>query len=116
MASRRRFTPEYKLRILHEAEQCREPGELSALLRRERLYSSYLTAWRRQRRQGALKPLAGEERKPPHRVPSFEQLLEENRRLKSCLGQVEQINDIHHRLARITRALLREGRTEASSE
>jgi transposase len=51
-AKRRRFSAKYKLRILEEAEACREPGEIGALLRREGLYSSYLTAWRRQREQG----------------------------------------------------------------
>jgi len=52
-AKRRRFTAEYKLRILDQADRC-EPGELGALLRREGLYSSHLTTWRRQREAGAL--------------------------------------------------------------
>jgi transposase-like protein len=51
-AKRRRFSAKYKLRILEEAEGCRKPGEIGALLRREGLYSSYLTAWRRQRERG----------------------------------------------------------------
>ena len=46
---RRRFTAEYKLRILREADRCTQPGQLGALLRREGLYSSHLTTWRRQR-------------------------------------------------------------------
>ena len=54
---RRRFAAEYKLRILHEAETCSDPGASGALLRREGLYSSHLSAWRRQRDQGALDAL-----------------------------------------------------------
>ena len=53
-ALRRRFTPAYKLRILKEAEQCTKPGQLGALLRREGLYSSNLTLWRRQMSERSL--------------------------------------------------------------
>jgi transposase len=54
---RRRYSAEYKLRILREADDCSRPGEVGALLRREGLYTSHLTYWRRQRDQGALKAL-----------------------------------------------------------
>ena len=54
---RRRFSAEYKLRILREAEGCARPGEVGELLRREGLYSSLLTEWRRQRERGALQAL-----------------------------------------------------------
>ena len=53
-ARRRRFTAEYKLRILQQADACSKPGEIGALLRREGLYSSLLTEWRRQRERGSL--------------------------------------------------------------
>ena len=56
-ARRRRFTAEYKLRILREADACSKPGEIGALLRREGLYSSLLTEWRRQRERGSLAAL-----------------------------------------------------------
>ena len=56
-ARRRRFTAEYKLRVLREADACGRPGEVGALLRREGLYSSLLTQWRRQRERGALEAL-----------------------------------------------------------
>jgi len=56
-ARRRRFTAEYKLQILQQAEACTRPGEIGALLRREGLYTSHLTAWRKQREQGALAAL-----------------------------------------------------------
>jgi transposase len=51
---RRRFTAQYKLRILEEADACMKSGEIGALLRREGLYSSHLTDWRKQRDEGAL--------------------------------------------------------------
>ena len=53
-ASRRRFTAEYKLRVVREADACTRPGEIGALLRREGLYSSHLTQWRQARDAGAL--------------------------------------------------------------
>ena len=56
-ARRRRFTAEYKLRILQQADACSKPGEIGGLLRREGLYSSLLTEWRRQRERGSLAAL-----------------------------------------------------------
>ena len=63
-ATRRRFSAEYKLRILREAEACTQPGELGALLRREGLYSSNLTTWRAQRERGELAGLTPKKRGP----------------------------------------------------
>lgn len=63
---RRRFTAKYKLEILEQAEACTRPGEIGELLRREGLYTSHLTAWRKQRRNGALKELG----KPRGRKPA----------------------------------------------
>ena len=57
-AVRRRFTAAYKLRIVQEADACSEPGEVGALLRREGLYSSHLTKWRKRREDGAVRELA----------------------------------------------------------
>ena len=51
---RRRFSPSYKLRIVEEADRCTEPGEVGRLLRREGLYSSHLTTWRKAARSGSL--------------------------------------------------------------
>ena len=56
-AKRRSFTAEYKARILAEADACTRPGEIGELLRREGLYTSHLTYWRKQRKDGALKEL-----------------------------------------------------------
>jgi transposase len=57
-ARRRRFSAEYKLAVLREADACSRPGEIGALLRREGLYTSHLTYWRKQRDEGALKGLS----------------------------------------------------------
>jgi transposase-like protein len=64
---RRRFSAEYKLRVLREADACTKPGEIGALLRREGLYSSLLTEWRRAREAGALEALERPRgRRPAH--------------------------------------------------
>ena len=64
-AKRRTFTAEYKARILAEADGCTRPGEVGELLRREGLYTSHLTYWRKQRKDGALKELG----RPRGRTP-----------------------------------------------
>ncbi len=63
-AERRRFTSQYKLSILTQADQCQHLGEIGALLRREGLYSSHLSAWRRLRREGVLQGLSPQQRGP----------------------------------------------------
>lgn len=63
-ATRRRFTAEYKLGILREADACTEPGEIGALLRREGLYTSHLCLWRKQRRARELSGLTPARRGP----------------------------------------------------
>jgi transposase len=65
-AKRRTFTAGYKARILAEADACTRPGEVGELLRREGLYTSHLTYWRKQRKDGALKELG----KPRGRKPA----------------------------------------------
>lgn len=61
---RRRFTAEYKRRIVREADRCTTPGAIGALLRREGLYSSSLTTWRAARDRGELDGLAPKRRGP----------------------------------------------------
>lgn len=65
-AKRRSFTAEYKARVLADADACTRPGEVGELLRREGLYTSHLTYWRKQRREGALRELG----KPRGRKPT----------------------------------------------
>src|SRR3954447_22335017 len=65
---RRRFSAKYKLEILERADACTRAGEVGELLRREGLYTSHLTYWRKQRKDGALKELGRPRgRKPPDR-------------------------------------------------
>ena len=64
-ATRRRFTTDYKRKIVREADACQTPGAVGALLRREGLYSSHLTTWRAARERGALAgPTAVKKRGP----------------------------------------------------
>lgn len=68
-AERRRFTAEYKRRIVREADRCTKPGEIGALLRREGLYSSLLTTWRAARDRGELEGLSAKKRGPKATPP-----------------------------------------------
>jgi transposase-like protein len=82
---RRKFTAAYKLRILREAAGATRSGEIAAMLRREGLYTSHLTAWRKQQDAGALAGLEPRKRGP--RGPSAEQL--EVRALQARLERAE---------------------------
>jgi transposase len=86
--SRRTFKPEYKLRIMAEADACKH-GELGALLRREKLYSNQLSAWRREYAQGGIAGLSKSAPGPaPSKTPEqrrIEQLEKENSRLNRKL-------------------------------
>jgi transposase len=97
---RRRFTCEYKLRVLREADGLSRPGEIGALLRREGLYSSHLSTWRGQREGGALEalsrprgrrpadPLAVENAELQRRLTRTETELEKARRVIEVQGNV----------------------------
>jgi transposase-like protein len=103
---RRRFTANDKLRILRLADACTVPGSLGALLRREGLYSSNLTAWRRQRDAGTLSALTPQKRgrKAPSRDPlrlKNTTLRKENERLTSRLRQAELIIDVQKKVSQI---------------
>ena len=77
-ARRRRFSLEYKRRILGEADRCRKPGEVGALLRREGLYSSQLSAWRAARER--------ENRRLRQRAERAEALVEVQKNSRNCWG------------------------------
>ncbi len=100
---RRRFSAEYRLRILTQADACKQPGEVGALLRREGLYSSLLTKWRRQRETGALREMRGRRRGPTPRPvdPRVKQLEAENRRLQRKLRRAETIITLQKKVAEI---------------
>ena len=100
---RRRFTPAYKARIVEEAMACTEPGQIGALLRREGLYSSALTLWRRQYQAGALQALKDDKRGRKQtrdaRDQELERLRREVERLNKKLSQAELIIDIQKKVA-----------------
>ncbi len=103
---RRRFTAEYKLRIVQEADGCTESGQIGALLRREGLYWSHLCKWRQQRDQGTLAGLAPKRRgrKPKANDPLVtenEWLRRENQRLTEKLRQAETVIEVQKKLSEI---------------
>ena len=105
-ASRRRFDAAYKLRILAEAERCQASGQLGEVLRREGLYSSHLTTWRKQRDAGALDALTAKQRgrKVLPNVAErkeLERLRRENARLAQRLKQAETIIEFQKKVAEI---------------
>jgi transposase-like protein len=105
-AVRRRFTAEYKLRILNETDACTDLGSLGTLLRREGLYASNLNTWRHQRERGILSGLTPKKRgrKETVRDPlvaEIEKLQKENERLTNRLRQAEIIIDVQKKVSQI---------------
>ena len=100
---RRRFTAEYKLAVLKEADACSKPGQIGALLRREGLYSSHLVDWRRQRDAGALEALSktrGRPRPDP-RDREIARLRTDNVHLRRRLGQAEKIIEVQGKVSEL---------------
>ena len=99
-AARRRFTGEYKRRIALEAESCRQPGEIGALLRREGLYSSVPQRWRRRLQEESL---SSSENPNSKLSPAQElaRLKRENERLQEKLRQAELIIDVQRKVSEL---------------
>jgi transposase-like protein len=102
-AKRKRFTAVEKLRILREVDACQGSGEVGALLRREGIYSSYLTTWRRQREAGQLDGLAPRKRgpKPDPQAIELAKLRREKARLQDRLERAEFIIDFQKKVAQM---------------
>ena len=105
---RRRFTAEYKLKIVRAADACDlGTGEIGELRRREGLYSSHLVNWRRQRDEGGLAGLEPKKRgrKPTKRrdpaTLEVERLKRENARLEQRLANAELIISVQKKLAKL---------------
>ena len=102
LAKRRRFTAEYKHRIVAEADQAKGSGQIGALLRREGLYSSTLTAWRRERdavvRQGLTPHKRGPKSKRDPVQEQVQKLQKENARLTEQLRKAEIIIDVQKKV------------------
>jgi transposase len=99
---RRQFSAAYKLQILKAVEHC-APGEISALLRREGLYSSHLTNWRREQELGALQGLTAKPRgrRANPQAEEIARLQHENAALRARLQQAEAIIDAQKKLAEV---------------
>jgi transposase-like protein len=103
-AKRRKFSAEYKWRILEEADNCTEAGQIGALLRREGLYSSHLTTWRRQREGGLLEGLSPRKRgrkRKDELEREVARLRRENERLRAGLEQAEMIIEVQKKISRL---------------
>lgn len=105
-AARRRFTVEYKLRILNLADACNETGSMGELLRREGLYASNLNTWRHQRELGILSGLTPKKRGRKKSVSDpliaeTAKLRKENAQLTNRLRQAELIIDVQKKVSQI---------------
>jgi transposase-like protein len=100
--TRRKFTAEYKLKILQETDQCK-PGDVGAVLRREGLFSSHLGAWRREREIGQLQALAPRRRgrKPNPLEAEVERLRKKLARTERRLEEAEVILDAQKKLCQL---------------
>ena len=94
--TRRQFTGAYRLRILEEADRCTEPGEVGRLLRREGLYSSHLSTWRKARREGSLAGLAPKKRgvKAKPRDPRDTKVRELEAKVARLEGELDKAHTI----------------------
>jgi transposase-like protein len=103
-AKRRKFSAEYKWRMLEEADNCTEAGQVGTLLRREGLYSSHLSTWRRQRESGLLEGLRPRKRgrkRKDELEREVVRLRRENGRLQDSLEQAEMIIEVQKKLSRL---------------
>ncbi|RMG17529.1 MAG: hypothetical protein D6731_03960 [Planctomycetota bacterium] len=123
---RRKFTAEYKRRIVAEAEACTKPGEVGALLRREGLYSSVLSSWRRQAKAGAADSLTPKKRgrKPKHKTPEEKRIAEleketarlrrEKAKLEAKLKRADMMLDLQKKVSEILGIPLNPPETDGS--
>jgi transposase len=103
-ATRRRFTAEYKARIVREADACTEPGEIGALLRREGLYTSHLSKWREQAARGEIAGLTPRKRGPKAKAknplePRVHELEREVARLRKRAERAERLVELQKKVA-----------------
>jgi transposase-like protein len=117
-AKRRSFTAEYKARILAEADACTRPGEVGELLRREGLYTSHLTYWRKQRKDGALKELGKPRGRKPvdKRDAEIAALKRKLERTESELAKMKRVVEIQGNVSALLEEMLGSGSAERSTE
>jgi transposase len=103
---RRRFTADYKLKVIGEADKCQKPGEIGALLRREGLYWSNLSNWRKQRASGELAGLSAKRRGPARQEKNplaerVKELERENGRLQRRADLAEGMVELQKKVSEI---------------
>jgi len=114
-ATRRRFTVAYKRKIVREADACKTPGAIGALLRREGLYSSHLTTWRAARERGELARPTPKKRRRTVRVPDsrdkrIAELERETVRWRKRAERAEALVDVQKNIAALLGTPLESGR------
>lgn len=116
---RRTFTAEYKLDILRQAEACSRSGEIGALLRREGLYTSHLSAWRKQRDAGSLAALGrrrGRKKQDPVATEN-DRLRRRLERSETELARARRVIEVQGNVSALLEDLLSQGaETDGSSE
>jgi transposase-like protein len=117
-AKRRTFTAKYKARILAEADACTAPGGVGELLRREGLYTSHLTYWRKQRKDGALKELGQPRGRKPadKRDEQIVVLTRRAERAESDLVKARRVIEIQGNVSALLEEMLGEGSARRSTE
>ena len=114
-ATRRRFTAAYKLSVIEKAEQCEGRGEIGRLLRREGLYSSHLSGWRKAAREGSLREL-GKKRGPmpsggKREAKKVRKLERENARLREELRKAHIVIEVQGKVAGLLGLSLGDGKS-----
>jgi transposase-like protein len=117
-AKRRSFTAKYKLEILAKADACSAPGEIGELLRREGLYTSHLTYWRKQRRDGALKELGRPRGRRPtdRRDGQIAELSRRAERAEADLAKARKVIEIQGNLSALLEQMLGTETADRSTE
>jgi transposase len=107
-AKRRTFTAKYKLEILAKADACTAPGKIGELLRREGLYTSHLTYWRKQRKDGALKELGRPRGRKPadRREAQIAELSKRAERAEAELAKARRVIEIQGNVSALLEQML----------
>ena len=112
---RRSFSAEYKLKVLEQADACKKPGEVGALLRREGLYSSHLSSWRRQRDAGELGRKRGRKGADPLETENAE-LRRRAERAETELVKARKVIEVQGKVSALLEDLLGTEGAEESTE
>ena len=114
-ATRRRFSPRYKLSVVERADACETPGEIGELLRREGLYSSHLSAWRKAVREGSLEALARRRGPKPSvdrgAAKKVARLERENKRLREELRKAHLVIEVQGKVSGLLGVSLGDGKS-----